>query len=48
MSQINKNNVKKLEEAKLLKEALDGKKIIISMEANEGNYLAQLAKKYIN
>ncbi len=49
MSQINKNNVKKLEEAKLLKEALDGKKIIISMEANEeGNLFGSVSQKNIS
>ena len=49
MSQINKNNAKKLEEAKLLKEALDGKKIIISMEANEeGNLFGSVSQKHIS
>ena len=49
MSQINKNNAKKLEEAKLLKEALDGKKIIISMEANEeGNLFGSVSQKLIS
>ena len=49
MSQINKNNVKKLEEAKLLKEALDGKKIIIPMEANEeGNLFGSVSQKHIS
>ena len=49
MSQINKNNAKKLEEAKLLKEALNGKKISISMEANEeGNLFGSVSQKHIS
>ena len=49
MSQINKNNAKKLEEAKLLKEALNGKKINISMEANEeGNLFGSVSQKHIS
>ena len=49
MSQINKNNAKKLEEAKLLKETLNGKKISISMEANEeGNLFGSVSQKHIS
>ena len=48
MTQINENNLKKISEANSLKEKLDGKEIIIQMEANEdGNLYGNLGPRQI-
>ena len=48
MSQINKNNMKKISEANELKAKLDGKEINIQMEANEdGNLYGNLGPRQI-
>ena len=48
MSQINENNLKKISEANSLKDKLDGKEIIIQMEANEdGNLYGNLGPRQI-
>ena len=49
MTQINENNLKKISEANSLKEKLDGKEIIIQMEANEdGNLYGNLGPRQIH
>ena len=49
MTQINENNLKKISEANSLKDKLDGKEIIISMEANEdGNLYGNLGPRQIH
>ena len=48
MTQINENNLKKISEANSLKDKLDGKEIIIQMEANEdGNLYGNLGPRQI-
>ena len=49
MTQINENNLKKISEANSLKDKLDGKEIIIQMEANEdGNLYGNLGPRQIH
>ena len=49
MTQINENNLKKINEANALKDRLDGKEIIIQMEANEdGNLYGNLGPRQIH
>ena len=49
MNQINENNLKKISEANSLKDKLDGKEIIIQMEANEdGNLYGNLGPRQIH
>ena len=49
MTQINENNLKKITEANALKDKLDGKEIIIEMEANEdGNLYGNLGPRQIH
>ena len=48
MSQINENNEKKIKEANNLKSKLEGKEIIIQMEANEeGNLYGNVSVKQV-
>ena len=48
MTQINENNLNKISEANALKDKLDGKEIIIQMEANEdGNLYGNLGPRQI-
>ena len=49
MTQINENNLNKISEANALKDKLDGKEIIIQMEANEdGNLYGNLGPRQIH
>ena len=48
MVEINSNNQKRIEEAELLKSKLDGKRVNISMEANdEGNLYGSITQRQI-